>query len=103
VDIAENGELALDKLRHNDYDCVLMDVQMPVMDGYQATRLLRQIPAGRDIPVIAMTANVMHGDHQHCLAAGMNDFIGKPILPATLYEALLKWIKPVADQSLDIG
>jgi signal transduction histidine kinase/CheY-like chemotaxis protein len=103
VDIAENGELALEKLRHNDYDCVLMDVQMPVMDGYQATRLLRQIPACRDIPVIAMTANVMNGDHQHCLAAGMNDFIGKPILPATLYEALLKWIKPVAGQPLDIG
>jgi signal transduction histidine kinase/CheY-like chemotaxis protein len=103
VDIAENGELALDKLRHNDYDCVLMDVQMPVMDGYQATRLLRQIPACRDIPVIAMTANVMNGDHQHCLAAGMNDFIGKPILPATLYEALLKWIKPVAAHPLDIG
>ncbi|OAH99055.1 hybrid sensor histidine kinase/response regulator [Methylomonas methanica] len=103
VDIAENGELALDKLRHTDYDCVLMDVQMPVMDGYQATRLLRQIPACRDIPVIAMTANVMNGDHQHCLAAGMNDFIGKPILPATLYEALLKWIKPVAGHPLDIG
>ncbi|MDT4289474.1 ATP-binding protein [Methylomonas sp. MO1] len=103
VDIAENGELALDKLRRNEYDCVLMDVQMPVMDGYQATRLLRQIPACRDLPIIAMTANVMHGDHQHCLAAGMNDFIGKPILPATLYEALLKWIKPVADQPLDIG
>ncbi|MCQ8118070.1 ATP-binding protein [Methylomonas rosea] len=103
VDIAENGELALDKLRHNDYDCVLMDVQMPVMDGYQATRLLRQIPACRDMPVIAMTANVMNGDHQHCLAAGMNDFISKPILPATLYEALLKWIKPVAGQPSDIG
>jgi signal transduction histidine kinase/CheY-like chemotaxis protein len=103
VDIAENGELALAKLRHNNYDCVLMDVQMPVMDGYQATRLLRQIPACRDIPVIAMTANVMNGDHQHCLSAGMNDFIGKPILPATLYEALLKWIKPDADQASDNG
>ncbi|OAI02192.1 hybrid sensor histidine kinase/response regulator [Methylomonas methanica] len=103
VDIAENGELALEKLRHTDYDCVLMDVQMPVMDGYQATRLLRQIPACRDMPVIAMTANVMNGDHQHCLAAGMNDFIGKPILPATLYEALLKWIKPLADHPSDSG
>ncbi|OQW72712.1 MAG: hybrid sensor histidine kinase/response regulator [Proteobacteria bacterium ST_bin11] len=103
VDIAENGELALAKLRRNNYDCVLMDVQMPVMDGYQATRLLRQIPACRDIPVIAMTANVMNGDHQHCLSAGMNDFIGKPILPATLYEALLKWIKPDADQASDNG
>ncbi|WKJ90632.1 ATP-binding protein [Methylomonas montana] len=101
VDIAENGELALNKLRQNEYDCVLMDVQMPVMDGYQATRLLRQIPSCRDMPVIAMTANVMNSDYQHCLAAGMNDFIGKPILPATLYEALLKWIKPNADEPIN--
>jgi signal transduction histidine kinase/ActR/RegA family two-component response regulator len=103
VDIAENGEQALDKLRCHEYDCVLMDVQMPVMDGYQATRLLREIPSCRDIPVIAMTANVMNSDYQQCLAAGMNDFIGKPILPATLYEALLKWSEPRVGQSLNIG
>ncbi|ANE53782.1 hybrid sensor histidine kinase/response regulator [Methylomonas sp. DH-1] len=94
VDVAENGEIALQKLRAGRYDCVLMDVQMPVMDGYQATRLLRQMPSCLKLPVIAMTANVMHGDQQLCAEAGMNDFIGKPILPATLYEALLKWIAP---------
>ena len=103
VDVAENGELGLAKLRENRYDCVLMDVQMPVMDGYQTTRQLRQIPACRDLPVIAMTANVMSGDHQQCLAVGMNDFVGKPILPAVLYEVLLKWIKADADQTVASG
>ncbi|TPQ25608.1 ATP-binding protein [Methylomonas koyamae] len=102
VDVAENGEIALQKLQDNRYDCVLMDVQMPVMDGYQATRLLRQIAGCGDIPVIAMTANVMPGDQQLCAAAGMNDFIGKPILPATLYQALLKWIKPGADPTVEV-
>ncbi|WP_054759159.1 response regulator [Methylomonas koyamae] len=69
VDVAENGEIALQKLRAGRYDCVLMDVQMPVMDGYQATRLLRQMPSCLKLPVIAMTANVMHGDQQLCAEA----------------------------------
>ncbi|NJA04697.1 response regulator [Methylococcaceae bacterium WWC4] len=99
VDVAENGEIALNKLRENRYQCVLMDVQMPVMDGYQATRELRKLPACQALPVIAMTANVMSADHQLCLDAGMNDFIGKPILPAKLYEVLLKWIN--AEQTLE--
>ncbi len=95
VDTAENGEIALNKLQHNHYDCVLMDVQMPVLDGYQTTRKLRQINELKHLPVIAMTANVMSGDRNKCLQAGMDDFIGKPILPETLYATLLKWIKPV--------
>jgi len=94
VDCAENGEIALSKLAEHHYDCVLMDVQMPVMDGYQATRNLRKLPHCAALPVIAMTANVMNDDRNKCLQAGMDDFIGKPILPETLYSTLVKWVKP---------
>lgn len=93
VDTAENGEIALLKLKQNTYDCVLMDVQMPKMDGYETTRNLRRLPECSDLPVIAMTANVMSVDRQKCQQAGMDDFIGKPILPETLYSVLIKWIK----------
>jgi CheY-like chemotaxis protein len=94
VDVAENGERALEKLARNRYDCVLMDVQMPVMDGCRATQLLRTMDGGKQVPVIAMTANAMNDDRNQCFEAGMDDFIAKPILPKTLYETLLKWIKP---------
>ena len=93
VDVAENGVIALEKLQAKAYDCVLMDVQMPVMDGYMATQRLKAIEGCKDIPVIAMTANAMEEDKQRCLAAGMVDYIRKPILPATLYAVLSKWIK----------
>ena len=95
VDVAENGLIALNKLQSNRYDCVLMDVQMPVMDGYVATKRLKEIDTFKDLPVIAMTANAMQEDRQLCLDAGMVDYISKPILPATLYSTLYKWIKPV--------
>ena len=75
VDIASNGAIALAKIEENTYDGVLMDCQMPVMDGYQATRKLRQDPRYSNLPVIAMTANAMVGDKEKCLDAGMNDFI----------------------------
>jgi len=94
VDVAENGEIALEKLAHNRYDCILMDVQMPVMDGCRATQRLREMDGYQHIPVIAMTANAMNDDRNKCLAVGMNDFISKPILPKTLYETLLKWVRP---------
>ncbi|AEG02112.1 PAS domain-containing protein [Methylomonas methanica] len=94
VDTAENGEIALLKLKQTQYDCVLMDVQMPVMDGYETTRCLRKQPDCTNLPVIAMTANVMNVDRDKCLEAGMDDFIGKPIMPGILYAALTKWIKP---------
>ncbi|MDD1621661.1 MAG: ATP-binding protein, partial [Methylococcaceae bacterium] len=95
VDVAENGERALEKLATNRYDCVLMDVQMPVMDGCRATQVLRTMEGCTQVPVIAMTANAMNDDRNQCFEAGMNDFIAKPILPKILYEMLLKWIKPV--------
>ncbi|MGZ4998660.1 MAG: response regulator [Methylomonas sp.] len=93
VDVAENGEKALEKLAHNRYDCVLMDVQMPVMDGYRATQRLRALDGCQRVPVIAMTANAMNEDRDQCFEMGMDDYIAKPILPKILYEMLLKWVK----------
>ena len=93
VDVASNGAMALAKIAVNDYDGVLMDCQMPVMDGYDATRALRENPRHADLPVIAMTANAMVGDKEKCLAAGMNDFIAKPIDVAQLYTTLARWVK----------
>ncbi|WGG50391.1 response regulator [Rugamonas sp. DEMB1] len=94
VDIASNGAMALAKLAVTQYDGVLMDCQMPVMDGYDATRALRAEPRHAKLPVIAMTANAMVGDKEKCLAAGMNDFIAKPIDVAQLFTTLARWVKP---------
>ncbi|MQA38413.1 hybrid sensor histidine kinase/response regulator [Rugamonas aquatica] len=93
VDIAANGAMALAKLAVADYDGVLMDCQMPVMDGYDATRKLREDARHANLPVIAMTANAMVGDKEKCLEAGMNDFIAKPIDVAQLFTTLARWIK----------
>jgi len=92
VDIAVNGAMALAKIAVADYDGVLMDCQMPVMDGYDATRKLREDPRNANLPVIAMTANAMVGDKEKCLAAGMNDFIAKPIDVAQLFTTLARWV-----------
>jgi two-component system sensor histidine kinase/response regulator len=91
---AENGEVAIQMLRERKYDLVLMDMQMPVMDGLAATRVVRQDPAFKDLPIVAMTANAMAGDREKCLEAGMNDHLAKPIDPDKLFEALLRWIAP---------
>ena len=92
VDIAENGQIALDRLAERPYDAVLMDMQMPVMDGVTATTLIRQNSQHQSLPIIAMTANAMQQDRDKCLAAGMNDYVAKPIDPETLFGVLLKWI-----------
>ncbi len=94
VDIASNGAMALAKIAVNDYDGVLMDCQMPVMDGYEATRKIRANPRNANLPVIAMTANAMVGDKDKCVAAGMNDFIAKPIDVAQLFGTLARWVTP---------
>jgi CheY-like chemotaxis protein len=78
----------------NDYAAVLMDMQMPEMDGYEATRTIRQKPEFADLPIIAMTANVMTGDREKCLEAGMNDHVAKPIEPDKLFKTLVQWIEP---------
>jgi PAS domain S-box-containing protein len=92
VDLASNGQFALDKLDHADYDIVLMDMQMPVMDGVTATQFIRKQARFNSLPIVAMTANAMQGDRERCLSAGMNDHVAKPIEPEDLWKALLKWI-----------
>ena len=92
VDVADNGAIAVDKVLHNPYDIVLMDMQMPVMDGITATRQIRQYPALARLPIVAMTANAMSSDRQRCIDAGMNDYIAKPVDPQVLLSKLLQWI-----------
>jgi two-component system sensor histidine kinase/response regulator len=92
VSLATNGQEAVKAVTENDYDAVLMDVQMPVMDGHEATRTIRRDPRFQDLPIIAMTAHAMAGDRENSLAAGMNDHITKPIDPEELYRTLEKWI-----------
>jgi two-component system sensor histidine kinase/response regulator len=94
VEVADNGQIALDKLDASDFDIVLMDLQMPVMDGLTATIEIRKQPRWRELPVVAMTANAMQGDREKCLAAGMNDHLAKPIEPDELWKGLLKWVTP---------
>ena len=94
VDLATDGSVAFEKVREQRYDIVLMDMQMPVMDGLTATREIRKLPWLRELPIVAMTANAMSGDRERCLDAGMNDHLAKPIDPEKLWSALLKWIKP---------
>ena len=94
VDVVGNGAEALEQVKRNDYDAVLMDVQMPVMDGLQATRAIRRLPNGLRLPIIALTANAMLEDRQMCLDAGMNDYISKPIEPAALKRVLERWFQP---------
>ena len=81
-------------LEQRRFDVVLMDCQMPVMDGYAATRALRQRPELRDLPVIALTANAMVGDRDKALATGMNDHIAKPIKLEVLLSTLARWVRP---------
>jgi signal transduction histidine kinase/DNA-binding response OmpR family regulator/HPt (histidine-containing phosphotransfer) domain-containing protein len=94
VSVAGNGEEALRKLAVERFDAVLMDCQMPVMDGYAATRALRQQPSLKDLPVIAMTANAMVGDREAVIEAGMNDHVAKPIKVDEMFATLARWIKP---------
>jgi len=95
VALASNGVEALERLQAEHFDGVLMDIQMPVMDGYEATRKIRENEAWRDLPVIAMTANAMSGDREKCLAAGMSDYISKPINIREMFNVLMRWIHPV--------
>ncbi len=93
VDVAEDGQKSLAMVEKRAYDVVLMDMQMPVMDGVTATIEIRKKEAFRELPIIAMTANVMAADIERCMTAGMNDHIGKPIDPDELFGKLLKWVK----------
>ncbi|KKC35011.1 hypothetical protein WH87_17690 [Devosia epidermidihirudinis] len=96
VDIAENGRLACERIAAAPilYDAVLMDVQMPEMDGIEATRRIREAWSAQDLPIIAMTAHAYEVERQRCLAAGMNDHIAKPVDPTVLVQTLDRWLKP---------
>ena len=94
VTIAENGNEAIELVHQQPFDGVLMDMQMPVMDGIAATTEIRKFERFRDLPIVAMTANAMAADRERCLAAGMNDHISKPIDPAQMLLTLTKWIVP---------
>lgn len=100
ADVAANGEEVLAALRGIPYDLILMDCQMPVVDGFEATRRIRRGEAGSvraSTPVIAMTAHAMEGDRQRCLEAGMNDYLSKPVGPSTLSEVLGRWLPGAAE------
>ncbi|MFW9606275.1 MAG: PAS domain S-box protein [Pseudomonas sp.] len=95
VDLAENGRIAVNKVRESRYDLVLMDMQMPVMDGLEATELIRQTHPHALLPIIAMTANAMQIDRDRCLEAGMDDHLAKPIEPVQLWQTIRYWVERV--------
>jgi CheY-like chemotaxis protein len=99
VDVATDGQQAVDMLARERYDCVLMDCRMPVMDGFAATRALRERPELRDLPVIAMTGDTLESDRRKALAAGMNDHIAKPINIDEVLATLARWIPPTHGRS----
>jgi len=98
---AESGEQALESLQERSFDLVLMDIQMPGMDGYETTRRIRLNPSWKDLPVVAMTAHAMAGDRQRCLDAGMNEHIPKPIDPEHVYQLLSIWLTSDSQQSVE--
>jgi PAS domain S-box-containing protein len=99
VQVAGNGREAIERMLERDYDCVLMDVQMPVMDGFEATRLIRAHPQLAGTLVIAMTANAGREDQARCIGAGMDEFVTKPISPNLLFSVLAKWMMRRGDES----
>jgi CheY-like chemotaxis protein/HPt (histidine-containing phosphotransfer) domain-containing protein len=92
VDVAENGALAFEKARTQPYDLILMDMQMPVMDGLEACRRIRLLPEYTSVPILALTANAFGEDRASCLAAGMNEHLVKPVSPEALHAALRRWL-----------
>jgi len=93
VDLAEDGQQALELARQNHYALILMDMQMPNLNGVDATKAIRELPGYDQTPILAMTANAFDEDRQRCLDAGMNDHIGKPVDPNVLFETLSKWLE----------
>jgi CheY-like chemotaxis protein len=102
VDLANNGREAVERFEKGDYDLILMDLRMPEMNGLEATAAIRAMPGGRDVPIIAMTANAMQQDVERCLAAGMNDFVAKPVDRQQFFAVLDRHLSsgPTADDTL---
>jgi len=97
ADLASNGEEAVRACQSRRYDLVLMDCQMPEVDGFQATRRIRALEApGKHVPILAMTANAMEGDRERCLQAGMDDYLPKPVTFDALREVLARWLPALA-------
>jgi CheY-like chemotaxis protein len=96
VDVAGDGGQAVGMAAASAYNLIFMDCQMPGMDGYEATVLIRGMHAGRRIPIIALTANAMEGDRERCLQAGMDDYLAKPFKVSDLSTALNKWLRTAA-------
>jgi CheY-like chemotaxis protein len=94
ADTARNGREALAKATNISYDLILMDVQMPQMNGLDAARAIRALPTHADVPILAMTANAFNEDRHACMEAGMNDFVPKPVNPEQFYATLVKWLPP---------
>lgn len=98
IDMAENGFVAVEKIKNENYDIVLMDIQMPVMDGFEATKAIRSSKSPMsEVPIIALTANATQKDVDQCLSSGMNDCITKPFTPEDLYSVLIKYLKPASN------
>lgn len=93
LEFANNGREAVEMAANQPFDLILMDMQMPELDGLEATKTIRQLPGYATTPIIAMTANAFAEDRQTCIDAGMNDHLSKPVIPEVLYQALLKWLK----------
>lgn len=103
VDVAGGGLEALERLRHGRYQLILMDCEMPDLDGYETTRRIRAAsPDSARVPIIAMTANAMSGDRQRCIAAGMDDYLTKPVDPSLLRETLQRWLPPQSDLDVTV-
>jgi CheY-like chemotaxis protein len=101
VDLAANGKEAVDMVESMPFDAIFMDCQMPEMDGFQATRVIRSRQGSRErIPIIAMTAGVLEVERERCVSAGMDDFIPKPVVSAALRKAVERWVPPTATKEV---
>ena len=94
VSLVGDGQQAVQNCSQHDYAAILMDCRLPLMDGYEATRQIRQLQQRQQVPIIALTANALQGDREACLEAGMNDYLAKPFKRADLQRILLRWLPP---------